>query len=52
MVNPPTLAGRGESRWRIDTIGPKEAREEISLIKFTTANMMQNVIDKADLIGM
>ncbi len=36
-----------DAAWKIDTKGAKEAREEISLIKFTTANMMQDVIDKA-----
>lgn len=33
--------------WRIDTVGPKEARDDISLIKFVVANTMQNVIDRA-----
>jgi len=36
-----------DAAWKIDTKGASEAREEISLIKFTTANMMQRVIDKA-----
>lgn len=33
--------------WKIDTLGVKESREEISLIKFYVANMMMKVIDKA-----
>ncbi len=33
--------------WRIDQLGAKEAREEISLIKFYVANVMMNVIDRA-----
>jgi alkylation response protein AidB-like acyl-CoA dehydrogenase len=33
--------------WRIDTVGPKEARDDISLIKFVVANTMQNVVDRA-----
>jgi acyl-CoA dehydrogenase len=33
--------------WKIDTQGTYAAREEISLIKFYTANMMLQVIDKA-----
>jgi len=33
--------------WKIDTQGTYEAREEISLIKFYTANMMMKVIDRA-----
>jgi acyl-CoA dehydrogenase len=33
--------------WSIDTKGAKEAREEISLIKFYVANVMMNVIDRA-----
>ncbi len=33
--------------WRIDTVGAKEARDDISLIKFGVANTMQNVIDRA-----
>ncbi len=33
--------------WKIDTLGVKEAREEISLIKFYVANVMQKVIDRA-----
>jgi alkylation response protein AidB-like acyl-CoA dehydrogenase len=33
--------------WKIDTQGTYAAREEISLIKFYTANMMMKVIDRA-----
>ncbi len=33
--------------WKIDTQGPKAAREEISLIKFFGAKVMHNVIDRA-----
>ncbi len=33
--------------WKIENLGVKEAREDISLIKFFVANVMQNVIDKA-----
>lgn len=33
--------------WCIDRDGPKAAREEISLIKFTVANTMMRVIDRA-----
>ena len=33
--------------WTIDTRGVKEAREEISLIKFYVANVMMSVIDRA-----
>ncbi len=33
--------------WRIETVGKKEARKEISLIKFVVANVMQKVIDRA-----
>ena len=36
-----------EAAWTIDTRGTKEAREEISLIKFYVANVMMNVIDRA-----
>ncbi len=35
------------SAWKIEKFGVKEAREDISLIKFFVANVMQNVIDKA-----
>jgi alkylation response protein AidB-like acyl-CoA dehydrogenase len=33
--------------WKIENLGMKEAREEVSLIKFTVANTMQRVIDRA-----
>jgi alkylation response protein AidB-like acyl-CoA dehydrogenase len=33
--------------WKIDRLGTKEAREEISLIKFTVANVMMAVLDRA-----
>ncbi|HBF43944.1 MAG TPA: acyl-CoA dehydrogenase [Desulfobacteraceae bacterium] len=33
--------------WKIEKLGVKEAREEISLIKFFVAGVMQNVVDKA-----
>ncbi len=33
--------------WRIETAGKKEARKEISMIKFVVANVMQKVIDRA-----
>jgi len=33
--------------WMIETIGKKEARKEISLIKFVVANVMQKVVDRA-----
>jgi alkylation response protein AidB-like acyl-CoA dehydrogenase len=33
--------------WKIDQLGAKEAREEISLIKFSVANVMLEVIDRA-----
>ena len=33
--------------WKIDRHGVKEAREEISLIKFYVANVMMNVLDRA-----
>lgn len=33
--------------WMIDKLGTKEARVEISTIKFTVANTLQNVLDKA-----
>jgi alkylation response protein AidB-like acyl-CoA dehydrogenase len=36
-----------QAAWTIDTRGAKEAREEISLIKFYVANVMMNVIDRA-----
>ena len=33
--------------WMIDNVGTKEARDEISMIKFVVANTMQRVIDRA-----
>jgi alkylation response protein AidB-like acyl-CoA dehydrogenase len=33
--------------WKIDQVGAREARDEISLIKFYVANVMMNVIDRA-----
>lgn len=33
--------------WKIENLGAKEAREEISLIKFFVAGVMQKVIDRA-----
>jgi len=33
--------------WRIETQGQKEARQDISLIKFYTAGVMQRVVDRA-----
>jgi acyl-CoA dehydrogenase len=33
--------------WKIDNEGTYAAREEISLIKFTVANVMQRVLDRA-----
>lgn len=33
--------------WRIETMGQKEARQDISLIKFYTAGVMQRVVDRA-----
>jgi alkylation response protein AidB-like acyl-CoA dehydrogenase len=33
--------------WKIDRLGTKEAREEISLIKFYAANVLQKVVDRA-----
>jgi acyl-CoA dehydrogenase len=33
--------------WKMQTLGVKEAREEISLIKFYAANVLQKVVDRA-----
>ena len=33
--------------WKIENLGVKEAREDIALIKFFVAGVMQNVIDRA-----
>lgn len=33
--------------WRIDTVGSKEARNDISMIKFYVADVLQKVVDRA-----
>ena len=33
--------------WKIEQVGAKAARKEISLIKFVVANTMQQVVDRA-----
>ncbi len=33
--------------WKIDTVGAKEARDDVSMIKFVVANTMQKVVDRA-----
>jgi len=33
--------------WKMDTVGKKEARQEISMIKVVAANMFMNVLDRA-----
>ena len=33
--------------WKMETLGHKEAREDISLIKFFAANILQKVVDRA-----
>jgi alkylation response protein AidB-like acyl-CoA dehydrogenase len=33
--------------WRIDTVGAREARDDVAMIKYTVANTMQNVVDRA-----
>ena len=35
------------SAWKIETLGVKEAREDIALIKFFVANVLQKVVDRA-----
>lgn len=32
--------------WRIDTVGAKEARDDVAMIKYLVANTMQNVVDR------
>ncbi len=36
-----------QTAWRIEHLGWKETRQEISMIKFVVANVMQRVIDRA-----
>jgi acyl-CoA dehydrogenase len=36
-----------QAAWKIDNVGAREAREEISVIKFYVAGVMMDVIDKA-----
>lgn len=36
-----------KAAWAIDHVGMKEANEQVSLIKFSTAKVMMNVIDRA-----
>ncbi len=36
-----------DAAWKIENVGTKKARTEISLIKFTVANVMQEVLDTA-----
>lgn len=33
--------------WRIDTVGAKEARDDVAMIKYMVANTMQHVVDRA-----
>lgn len=33
--------------WRIDTVGAKNARDDVSMIKYVVANTMQKVVDSA-----
>ena len=33
--------------WKMDTVGKKEGRQEIAMIKVIAANMMMNVLDRA-----
>jgi len=33
--------------WRIDTVGAKDARDDVSMIKYVVANTMQKVVDRA-----
>jgi alkylation response protein AidB-like acyl-CoA dehydrogenase len=36
-----------QAGWRLDRFGPKEAREDISVIKFFVADVMMRVVDRA-----
>ncbi|MCK5379035.1 MAG: acyl-CoA dehydrogenase family protein [Acidobacteria bacterium] len=36
-----------QTAWRIEHLGWKEARQEVSMIKFVVANVMQRVVDRA-----
>ena len=36
-----------QAAWKIDNVGFQKAREEVSIIKFFVANVMQNVVDKS-----
>src|SRR5207247_436223 len=36
--------------WKMDTVGKKEARQEISMIKVVAANVFMNVLDRAILV--
>ena len=36
-----------QAAWTMDRLGPKAARDQISLIKFTAANTMMRVVDRA-----
>ncbi len=36
-----------QTAWKVETLGWKEAREEISMVKFVVANVMQRVVDRA-----
>jgi alkylation response protein AidB-like acyl-CoA dehydrogenase len=36
-----------QTAWKVKSLGWKEAREEISMVKFVVANVMQRVVDRA-----
>lgn len=36
-----------QAAWKIDTVGKREARQEIAMIKVQAANMVMNVLDRA-----
>jgi len=36
-----------QAAWKMDTVGKKEARQEIAMIKVIAANMMMTVLDRA-----